>query len=328
MTNTSEIPLATPEQLEMGEKVTSILMPYATARRKKLKDTNGRFVHYTSASSGLNIIKAKSLWLRNTTAMSDYSEVQHGNRVLGTHPNLPPLIETLNRELAGAGDDARTLFQQWRNDIQFQTFLASISEHDISEDQHGRLSMWRAFARTTARVAIVFKLPLIPGFAQPLRLLLSPVAYFTPEELSLELIAVKESVTANGDYLRSLDRNTVVGFAFFMLLLGVVCLKHEGFKEEREWRMIYSPVRLPSPFVDFSTEIVDGVPQRIYKIPLDGRGASGLEALTFPNLFDRVIIGPSQYPLVMYGAFVDELKAAGIADAENRVFVSGIPIRT
>lgn len=328
MTNTSEIPLATPEQLEMGEKVTSILMPYATARRKKLKESDGRFVHYTSASSGLNIIRTRSLWLRNTTAMADYSEVQHGNRVLGTHPNLPPLIETLNRELAGVGDDARTLFQQWWNDIQFQTFLASISEHDPSEDQHGRLSMWRAFARTSARVALVFKFPIIPGFAQPLRLLLSPVAYFTPEELSLELAAVKDSVIANAEYLRSLDRNIVVGFALFMLLLGVVCLKHDGFKEEREWRMIYSPIRLPSPFIKSSIEIVDGVPQKIYKVPLEGHGAPGLEALIFSKLLDRVIIGPSQYPLVMYGAFVDELKAAGVADAENRVFVSGIPIRT
>jgi hypothetical protein len=45
-------------------------------------------------------------------------------------------------------------------------------------------------------------------------------------------------------------------------------------------------------------------------------------------MFDRLIIGPSQYPAVMYEAFTQALKAAGVADAENRVLISGIPIRT
>jgi hypothetical protein len=45
-------------------------------------------------------------------------------------------------------------------------------------------------------------------------------------------------------------------------------------------------------------------------------------------MFDRLIIGPSPYPLVMCDAFTEALKAAGIPDAENRVRASGIPIRT
>lgn len=328
MTKLDEIILATPEQLALGEKLTEILMPYATDRRKILRERNGRFVHYTSAAAGLNIIKAKTLWVRSTTAMSDYSEVQHGNITLGNHPSLKPLLEFMDAELNGVGSEARTLFQQWWSDIQLQTFLGSISEHDPSEDQHGRLSMWRAFARTTARVAIVFRLPFTPGFAQPLRLLLSPVAYFTTEELAAELKSVQDSIKNNLDFLRATDRAVVVGFAFFMLMLGVVCLKHEGFKEEREWRIIYSPKRMESPVISSAIEVIDGVPQTVYKVPLDGGGQRGLEALDFPKIFDRVIIGPSQYPWVMKEAFIEVLKSAEIADADQRVFISGIPIRT
>jgi uncharacterized protein with ParB-like and HNH nuclease domain len=45
-----------------------------------------------------------------------------------------------------------------------------------------------------------------------------------------------------------------------MLLAAVVCIKHDGFKEEAEWRAIYSPNREPSPLIAASTEIVSGVP--------------------------------------------------------------------
>jgi hypothetical protein len=45
-------------------------------------------------------------------------------------------------------------------------------------------------------------------------------------------------------------------------------------------------------------------------------------------MFDRLIIGPSQYSWPMCEAFTQALKAAGMADAEKRVFISDIPIRT
>jgi hypothetical protein len=60
---------------------------------------------------------------------------------------------------------------------------------------------------------------------------------------------------------------------------------------------------------------------------LDGGLSSELVGLDFGVLFDRLIIGPSQYPLPMAMAFVDALKHSGISDAEKRVCASMIPIR-
>jgi hypothetical protein len=113
-----------------------------------------------------------------------------------------------------------------------------------------------------------------------------------------------------------------------MFLAGVVCLKHEGFREEREWRVIHSPKRVPSSLMESSTETIGGVPQLIYKIPLDTSVSSSVADLEFSRIFDRLIIGPSPYPWPMYEAFVSALKLAGVADAEHRVFASGIPIRS
>jgi hypothetical protein len=84
---------------------------------------------------------------------------------------------------------------------------------------------------------------------------------------------------------------------------------------------------MPSPLIEAATEIVCGVPQIIYKLPLDAAVSDTLYNLDLSSLFDRLIIGPSPYPWAMYEAFVDTLTKSGVVNAQERVFVSGIPIR-
>jgi hypothetical protein len=76
-----------------------------------------------------------------------------------------------------------------------------------------------------------------------------------------------------------------------------------------------------------STEVSRGVPQIVYKIPLDGSVSDALSELDLPRIFDRLIIGPSPYPQVMREAFVSALSRVRVADADSRVFISDIPIR-
>jgi hypothetical protein len=56
--------------------------------------------------------------------------------------------------------------------------------------------------------------------------------------------------------LSGLERQRLLAMAFTMLVAGVVCLKHEGFHEEREWRIIYSPKRSPAPLITSSIEVI------------------------------------------------------------------------
>lgn len=77
-----------------------------------------------------------------------------------------------------------------------------------------------------------------------------------------------------------------------------------------------------------STEVVAGVPQVVYKVPLDGSVSPLIADLDFAQVFDRLIVGPTPYPWPIYGAFVEALKATGVPNCEERVFVSNIPIRT
>jgi hypothetical protein len=327
-------PVVIPEHLQLLMRLESIFMPYATQQRRTLYPNDAshtRFVHYTSAEAALNIIKSKRIWMRNTTCMSDYREVQHGfeilNRFFSDESKRNVFVMALDACVPGAAHDAITLFDQWWKDIRFNTYLASISEHDPKEDVHGRLSMWRAFGGNIARVALVFNVPWYTAGSLALNLIFSPVAYLTEAEAHAEVSAVVENIRNNRDFLRSTDRSIVVGTVFAMLMAGAVCLKHEGFHEEREWRVIYAPKRLASSLMESSTEIFGGVPQIVYKVPLDETVSDSLRDLDMYRMFDRVIIGPSAYPWAMYEAFTAALARAGIQDAEKRVFTSGIPIR-
>src|SRR5262245_20353746 len=75
----------TPEHMQRTKQLEGIFMPYARKKRAKLyKDakSRARFVHYTSAEAALSIIQQKRMWMRSTTCMSDYSEVQLGYSIL------------------------------------------------------------------------------------------------------------------------------------------------------------------------------------------------------------------------------------------------------
>ncbi|MGD0236663.1 MAG: hypothetical protein ABSC55_19250, partial [Syntrophorhabdales bacterium] len=139
---------------------------------------SARFVHYTTAEAALNIIRTKRLWMRNTTCMTDYREVQHGFEILLSifdKPKTEAFAAVLDKSAPGAAIQAIKLFNERLNIIRVETYIASVSEHDDEEDLHGRLSMWRAFGASTPRVAIVIKVPwgVSPG-AEALRIIFSP----------------------------------------------------------------------------------------------------------------------------------------------------------
>lgn len=336
----SPIRIPTPDEVrkihDAGVRILSITMPYALKQMQAMYQrtpgqTHGRFVHYTTAEGALSIIRTKRFWLRNTNCMSDYREVQHGfdifNRYFLDAIKRKAFVDAFDTCMPGAADDAFTAFNKWWQDLRLNTYIACVSEHQDSEDVHGRLSMWRAFGGTGTRVGIVLRFPYVSISAVSLALTFSPVAYLSESGAHGVLDQVIANVLANGDYLRTLNREFLVQLIFQMFVSGIVCLKHEGFYEEREWRAIYTPSRLASPLMTSSTEVVAGVPQIVYKVPLDGSASPLIADLDFAQVFDRLIVGPTPYPWPVYGAFVEALKATGVPNAEEGVFVSNIPIR-
>jgi hypothetical protein len=154
------------DKLEIMRQIAEVFMPYATARRKQLVNHNVRLVHCTSAENAIKILYSKQVWMRNAKCMADYMEISHGHQMLLQFFSQPEKRSTFCKALNGCyadvGEEALQLFDQWwRNNIQFEIYVTSISEHDDSEDVHGRLSMWRGFGRVpAARAPIVMKVPM------------------------------------------------------------------------------------------------------------------------------------------------------------------------
>jgi len=331
----NHIPGLSPE-IEFWIKMESIFMPYARRHRDAALKNGIRFVHYTSAEAALSIIRSKRVWMRNAVCMADYREIQHGFDILSgffsDKSKLDSFVSALDMRAPGVALKAMNLFYEWwkpgPHSIPLNTYIASISEHDDDEDFLGRLSMWRAFGgNATTRVAFVFKLPGFTEAGDALKVLFSPVAYLTEEQAQGVIAEVVRNIGQNCDFLKSVDSQIVLNTVFNMLLAGVTCLKHRGFHEEREWRAIYSPKLRPSDLMESSTEVVSGVPQRVYKLPLDEKASPTLVDLDLSRLFDRLIIGPSPYPWPIYDSFTTELEKAGVKDSHDRVWISNIPIR-
>ena len=335
-----------PEQIELFKKLAGVFLPQAMRQRNEHErrstqiDAEGnkrlKFVHYTSAEAALEIIKNKRLWMRNTTCMADYSEVSHGHQILFNFfrddKNRELFISTLDEYVPGAATEAIGLFDQWwnpgiPNNIRFNTYITSFSEHDDDENDHGRLSMWRGFGGSGTRIALVFTVPNVSDGAQALNLTFSPVSYQTEADIHNVIREVIANIKTEGAFLRTVAQPFIVASVFNMLLSGVTCLKHKSFKEEREWRAVYSPKFLPSGLMKLSIKTIGGVPQPIYEMPIDESFDPALADLDLAGIFDRIIIGPTQYSWPIYEAFVDELKKIGVKDAESKVFNSDIPIR-
>jgi hypothetical protein len=298
----------------------------------ELGSISKRFVHYTTAEAALKIIKTKRFWMRNTLCMADYREVQHGYDILlkffADQSNVSAFHRALDHCSPGAAKEALEHFDRWFPDIRCNSYIACLSRHYDDEDTHGRLSMWRGFGgNTMPRVAVVLKVPALSGAADFLHVLFSPVAYLSEKGAHDVLQSVIENVRKEAALLRSIDRPIIIANIFHMLVAAVTCLKHDGFKEEAEWRAVYSPNRQKSPLISSSMETVAGVPQLVYSLPLDGSVSGELAGLDFGAIFDRLIIGPSQYPIPMWTVFVEALRAVGISEPEKRVCLSLIPIR-
>jgi hypothetical protein len=335
-------PLTTPEQRALYRKVATILLPHSRRKAERLyphdeQSPPALFAHYTSAEAALNILKTKRLWMRNTQCMVDYREVKYGYEMLLHAFNrdngklLSELKVAIDDCSPKAADAALEQFDRNWASIQRATFVTCFSEHDVSENQNGRLSMWRSFAPTTARVAIVVAIPYFAGVTEKIRLIFSSVGYMDQDGVIDELQQIIKNIRDNTEFLKTgVPPSVLYGFIYTMLLSAVTCLKHRGFHEEREWRGIYCPLVLPDTTKTMKLElkVIGGVPQKIYELPLSGDVSPDLADIDLGKIIDRVIIGPSQYGYTMYEAFVDALEALGVSHASERVAVSGIPIRT
>jgi hypothetical protein len=321
--------------LETLEKLNAIFFPHFWEMRKSLRDSQRKLVHYTSAENALRILTEQSIMLRSTVCMNDYSEVRHGHELVQKclHENADLLLKQLiilcDQIHPGAAVDAFNVYDVHFKQNVYRTYIACLSEHDCSKDYLGRLSMWRAYNHGTTGVALVLnKAPFfdnagsVPGF------FVSPVAYLQDQEVRSYLKKVIENIGNDRDYLKALKREQFQNFIFIVLLFSAICIKHHGFEEEREWRLIYLPGLITSHALTQVALTIAGVPQIAYKLALKDIPEIPLVGIEIPSFLDEIIIGPTSYPYPISEAFADALAKAGVDQPYTRIRYSEIPLRT
>jgi hypothetical protein len=157
---------------------------------------------------------------------------------------------------------------------------------------------------------------------------ITPVGYFDQSRFDLEVDEALASLEANRDRIAQEPPEWAVNFGYLMLALTAVSTKHEGFHEEREWRVVHFPTLFESQIVRPFTELVGGVPQTVYKLPMENYPEHHLTGIDFSELLEKVMIGPTPFPDTIYTAMLSVLRAAKIPEPEKKLVISGIPLRT
>lgn len=318
---------------DFDELLTAALYNDQQKAIERLSNGTSKLAHYTSAENGLNLLKSRTFWLRNVKCMNDYSEVSHGidNLVKVLRKNDDQLLNALGAALDSCSAGTRALtfesFDRWATSLPFEVYVGCLAEHDAN-DNVGLLSMWRAYGGSKGGIAFIFNPHPMLQETDELKAYSVPVFYLDEQEMEIKFSKFINDIIAASKYAAgvSVERlaNEVVGF----LVSTVIGAKHPAFKEEREFRIIYTPNILPSDYILSECVTVRGVPQVVQKIPLADAPEKGLHKADIPNLVERIIIGPTNYVMPVWKAFVEELRNCGVDNPEDRVVYSGIPLRT
>lgn len=316
---------------ENQQRLSDIFFPRASEQLAGIKRKGSCFVHYTSAEAAVKIIKNKEMWMRKSSTMNDFMEIEHGIKCLNyayrgsSGESFRSILEAIHQ---GLSSEIESSFNARLPEFQNGTFLACFSEHAAEkENKFGRLSMWRAYGGTTG-VAIVMKGASFIGDSDALKIYMSPVSYLNADDFRHEFESLVTSIKDEIEFLKSQSKDVLLGNIFQMFRFAILCTKHPGFEEEKEWRAIYNPSFASTDRVTEAVEIIHGTPQPVVRVPLKDYPDEGLIGITLPDLIDRIIIGPTQYPRAIFDAFCHLLADAGVEDAESKIFISDIPLRT
>lgn len=307
----------------------AIFHPHAFEKYQAMHVPRARFVHYCSAEAAFHILKSGKMRLRNAAVMNDFLEIEHGSACLArawhseTGEHLKKMVEDL---FPGLPKELASVLDAWSHSFRTETFITCLSEHDPGEDELGRLSMWRAYGGVSG-VAVVLNPAVFLSVSDALPAFTSPVAYLNPGTFELEFKRVVGNIESNLDFIKEGGREGLYTSLFHAFRTSMLCTKHPGFAEEREWRIVYAPSLNSSDRIIPSVELIRGVPQIVHSIPFKDYPEEGLVGAELPKLIDRVIIGPTEFPYQTRQAMISLLTDEGVTDAAEKVFVSTIPLR-
>ena len=287
-----------------------------------------KFAYYTTAGTAKKILENKVVWLRNAHVMNDYSELTYGlglfENALSSSSGIK-FFTALNSCCMNVDKKVLDWYQEWKTSLLIDTFFTCLSLHHPSEDDNGRLSMWRAYGN----VAIVFNNSILVNESSALGVWSLRVNYLSQVEYEEYLSRMAESILQHHEFIAHAGEPLIQRGVYNLFLGTAIGTKHPGFAEEREYRAYVNPSHHKiSKKIEKKIVDINGVPQEILMLPLNHDPEHEIIRLDIPSILDKIIVGPTQYPFSVSNAFVTLLSEMGVDNAHEKVTVSGIPLRT
>lgn len=306
----------------------AVFRPYALQKMTDAANQGLRFAHYTSAATAGLILDNYSIRLRQSSTMNDFREIEFGTQCIQDSwlAHQRQFDDVFGRISPDFGERLWAWLQDWKQTVRYQTFLACVSEHKKDEDTYGRLSMWRAYGGANGVALVLNSEPFLRP-SNALHAYSSPVAYHTRESFEIEFHSLVQRAEDNLTFLQSKGVEWVFGQMCHTFHFAMLCTKHYGFWEEREWRIVHSPAFGEPKNLARSVKTVNGIPQTVLTLKLKDIPDEGLIGIEIPAFLDRIIIGPTQHPFVIAEALASLLKLRGVSDPASKIVYSDIPLR-
>ncbi len=309
----------------------AIFLPTLDEAIKRMDEKKLKLAHYTSFEVALSIIDNESVWMRDVAQMNDLGEVRYGiqavDAFLANEADRQLVISTLDTIEPGLGVHILPIWQRLKGSITANVYISCFSEHLPGKDDFGRLSMWRAYCCKPDGVAIVLNPEAFRLESNALNAYSSPVFYGTVAEFHVKFREMLGNMAANVEQLRLLGAERVIENVAMAVLFGAVCLKHPGFEEEREWRVIHMPAIERPSLLRKRAANVRGHDETIFEIPLKDVPEQGLVGIEIKDLLNHIVIGPSNRTEDIRVGLVEALSRNGIENPAARIFASEIPLR-
>lgn len=289
--------------------------------------------HYTSTANLERILATDELWFSNPLLMNDLQELRFG--VLEGAQKF--IGNAAIEEACGSTNRGKVLFEafshyldEFSNKHAFDVYALCMARHD-ADDTDGLLSMWRGYGGNGNGAAIVFDTAKINATSGS-PFVISVVEYASTDKRR-ELLNAKLAQFA--DILRAQnipdDKLYLVAWIMFeRIKLFALFTKHHGFKEEREWRVVYLKERDTqnkiAPLLHYAVTS-RGLEPRL-KFPVKPIEGITTDNLTLTKLIDRIILGPTANSPLAISTLFRVLDATGKGELKEKVVASTIPYRT
>lgn len=288
--------------------------------------------HYSTVVVLEQMAINNEIWFSNPLLMNDHEELRFGINE-GTRAFLSD--QDIRNAFSTSAD--ALLFEQsllqahqyFEQNHAFDTYVLCFSQHE-RDDVNGLLSMWRGYGDSGKGVAVVFDPSHLEETASS-PLIVAKVEYASTEK-RFQWFSGKAAQFARIVAQRRLsgDEVTLAAQALFARLrLFSLFTKHQGFDEEREWRIAYLPER------DQDQELTqyfsyhngpNGVHPKL-KIPFTINSAWSNQGITLERLVHSIILGPTSASPLAVLSTQRMLKSINRAQLAERVVASTIPYR-